>query len=126
MPHIDYSKTIINKIVCNDLNITDCYVGHTTNFRHRKSNHKDGCNYEKDKHYHYKVYEIIRANGGWDNWSMLEIEKYPCVDANEARTRERYWYEKLNPTLNSRLPIISKQEYLEKHREHKREYDMIY
>jgi len=29
---IDYSSTIIYKLVCNDLNITDNYVGHTTNF----------------------------------------------------------------------------------------------
>ena len=26
---IDYSKTIIYKIVCNDLTITEVYVGHT-------------------------------------------------------------------------------------------------
>ena len=28
----DYSRTVIYKIVCNDLSITDCYVGHTTEF----------------------------------------------------------------------------------------------
>ena len=41
---IDYSKTIIYKIVCNDLNITDVYVGHTTNFIKRKARHKYDCN----------------------------------------------------------------------------------
>ncbi len=34
---IDFSKTIIYKIVCNDLNITDVYVGRTTNFINRKA-----------------------------------------------------------------------------------------
>ena len=29
---IDYSKTVIYKIVCNDLNVKDVYVGHTTDF----------------------------------------------------------------------------------------------
>jgi hypothetical protein len=37
---IDYSKTIIYKIVCNDLNIKDVYVGHTTNFIKSKALHK--------------------------------------------------------------------------------------
>jgi hypothetical protein len=41
---IDYKKTIIYKIVCNDLNITDVYVGHTTNFINRKARHKYDCN----------------------------------------------------------------------------------
>jgi hypothetical protein len=33
---IDYSKCVMYKIVCNDLEITDIYVGHTTNFTRRK------------------------------------------------------------------------------------------
>ena len=35
---------VMYKIVCNDLNINDCYVGHTTNFNNRKSDHKYNCN----------------------------------------------------------------------------------
>ena len=35
---IDYSKTIIYKIICCDLNIKDCYVGHTTDFTRRNKN----------------------------------------------------------------------------------------
>ena len=41
---------------------------------------------------------------------MLEIEKYPCVDGNESRLRERYWFEQLQATLNTYRPIISKEE----------------
>ena len=37
---IDYSKTVIYKIVCNDLNVKDVYVGHTTDFTKRKATHK--------------------------------------------------------------------------------------
>jgi len=37
---IDYSNTIIYKIVCRDLNIKECYVGHTTNFTKQKTNIK--------------------------------------------------------------------------------------
>ena len=42
--NIDYSNAIIYKIVCNNLNITDVYVGHTTQFTKRKNIHKCRCN----------------------------------------------------------------------------------
>ena len=44
---IDYSNTIIYKIVCKDQNIKDIYVGHTTNFVQRKHAHKQNCNNNK-------------------------------------------------------------------------------
>ena len=102
---IDYSKCIIYKIVCNDFNITELYVGSTTEFTKRKYRHKSNCANSKQKEYNFKVYEFIRNNGDWDNWSMIEIEKYPCSDGNEARARERYWCETLKASLNDRAPI---------------------
>ena len=101
---IDYANTIIYKIVCNDLNIPECYVGHTTNFVQRRNQHKSSCVNEKDKRHNLKLYSTISANGGWENYSMIELEKYPCNDANEARTKEREYYEKLNSSLNSVKP----------------------
>jgi hypothetical protein len=111
---IDYSKTIIYKLVCNDLNITDVYVGHTTNFLKRRTAHKNKCNNEKDKLYNLKVYQMIRQNGGWVNWSMVEIEKFPCSDKNEAVKKERYYYELLNSTLNTNSPIQTKEDIKER------------
>ena len=104
MPRLatDYSKTIIYKIICKDKKITDFYVGHTTDFNNRKHVHKhDSKNNEKNKK---KIYVIINNNGGWENWDMIEIEKYNCVDSNEARAREKYWEDKLQPTLNTSTP----------------------
>jgi hypothetical protein len=98
---IDYGKTIIYKIVCNDLSITECYVGHTTDFARRKSCHKNACTNEKHKMYDLKIYKAIRENGGWENWCMITIEKYPCKDVYEACARERYYYEQLNSNLNA-------------------------
>ena len=99
---IDYSRTIIYKLVCNDLSIKDSYVGHTTDFTKRKNHHKHTCTNDKSK---LIVYNCIREKGGWINWSMIEIEKYPCDDGNEARTRERYWIEALKANLNCNVPI---------------------
>ena len=37
---INYSKCVIYKIVCNDLNVTDLHIDSTTDFTKRKSQHK--------------------------------------------------------------------------------------
>jgi hypothetical protein len=116
---INYSNTIIYKIVCNDLLITDVYIGSTTNFRVRKNHHKSVCNNAKNKEYNQKKYITIRANGGWENWSIIEIEKYPCCDNNEARARERYWYELINANMNTIKPFITEDEKLKYKKEYK-------
>ena len=98
---MDFSHTIIYKICCKDINIKDIYVGHTTNFTQRKNKHKNLLNDETCKR---KVYECIRANGGWDNWSMIQIEEYECTNKREAEMRERYWIETLQASLNCNIP----------------------
>ena len=118
---IDYSKTVMYKLVCNDLTIKDCYIGHTINFVRRKSGHHSACTNPNAKQYHYKVYQFIRDHGGWDNWSMIQIEPFPCKDVNEAFARERYWVEKL-ATLNQKIPGRTKKESSFKYRkEHQNE-----
>lgn len=102
---IDYSNTIIYKIICNDASINDVYVGHTTNFTKRKYQHKISCANLKNN---IKIYNIIREHGGWDNWTMVEIAKYNCKDRTEARIKEQQYYEELKPTLNSCPPYIGK------------------
>ena len=114
---INYEKCSIYKIVCNDINIEDSYIGNTTELIKRKCKHKNNCINSNSKEYNLKLYEFIRSNGGWNNWSMIKIEKYPCMDGHEARARERYWFEQLKPTLNIRNPI-----YLEPLRKCRPEY----
>lgn len=118
MPKVDmnYQNTIIYKIVCKDLSITDCYVGSTTNFIQRKYYHQITCNNAKRKGYNYNVYSFIRANGGWENWDMIEVEKFPCNDKNEALKQERYWIETLKTNLNSNIPLRTKKEHYEDNR----------
>ncbi len=119
---MDYSKCVIYKIVCNDLSVTDCYVGHTNNFIQRKNSHKsltyNNCN--------YKLYQTIRANSGWDNWNMIEVEKFPCKDFNGACARERYWYETLKGNLNMVNPSRSKKEYRDENKEYQKKYQKEY
>ena len=106
----NYQNGTIYKIVCKDGSITDCYVGSTTNHSKRKSQHKSACNNEKDKRYNLPVYRFIRDNGGWDNWEFVLLEDYPCNKKKQLNIRERYWFEKLNATLNDRYPERSRKE----------------
>ena len=119
---IDYSKTIIYKIICNDLLITECYVGHTTNIKNRITDHKNKINNVKNPKHHLKVYEFIRNNGGLDNWTFIELEKFPCENRNQAEERERYWYDELKPILNSQRPKITKEESIILHNEKTKEW----
>ena len=82
---IDYSKTIIYKIVCCDENITDVYVGSTTDYKSKKNQHKSNCYNEKSHCYNLKLYQFIRENKGWNNFQMIPVEEYPCENVTQAR-----------------------------------------
>ena len=109
---IDFSRCVIYKIVCFDTNITDCYVGHTTDFIRRKSEHKRGCYNPKTIDYNKKVYQFIRSHGYWGNFQMLQIEEYPCNNKREAELREEHWRKELTASLNGNRPFITEEERL--------------
>jgi hypothetical protein len=102
---IDYSNTIIYKIICKDTDVKDIYVGHTTNFVQRKHSHKSSCNNKDSPYNNCKLYQIIRNNGGWKNWSMEIVDFCKCNDLYEARKKEQEYFISLNATLNSNEPI---------------------
>jgi hypothetical protein len=110
----DYENTVIYKIICKDENIKEIYVGHTTDFLYRQWNHIVTCSNEKKEGHNNKLYTTIRANGGWKNWEMIEIESYPCANLEEARLREKYYYIALNATMNSIQPHLTKEEKKER------------
>jgi len=93
----DYCKTVIYKIACCNEKITDCYVGHTVNFRKRYKTHQSDCK-ETSTRSNYYLYRFIRAHGGFKNWYMMELELFPCTSKFEATKRERYWIDKLQST----------------------------
>ena len=122
MPITDFSKTIIYKIVCNDLTIKDCYIGHTINMTKRKCVHKSRCHNEKDKHHNLKIYQIIRQNGGWSNWSMILVEKFPCRDKHEACKREREIFEETDAKMNMVRLYRTQEELKEYKKQNQKKY----
>jgi len=101
----DYSNTIFYKISCKNENISDVYIGHTTNFVQRKKCHKYSCLSMMTPNSNCKVYNVIRANGGWDNWIMAIIDFQNCNDLSAARRREQELFISNNATLNSIEPM---------------------
>jgi group I intron endonuclease len=114
---VDYSKGVVYKIFCNDKNILDFYIGSTNNFKMRKKYH-----ITNSKKKNCKLYQTIRENGGWKNWTMELIEEYPCTCRDELVIRERYWYDELKPTLNINRPYRSDEEEKVYRKKNVREY----
>ncbi len=88
----------IYKICCEDPLITDFYIGSSKNIRDRKSKHKSACNGDK---INLKIYQIIRANAGWENFRMVIIEELPDTTRIAAQIREEYWRVELSATMNT-------------------------
>lgn len=98
---INYSKTMIYKLYCKDENVTKIYIGYTTNIKDRMGVHRRVTLYNTHKSHNQKTYKYIRENGGWDNWAYEILEEFSCNNKLEARNKEKEWFEKLKPELNT-------------------------
>lgn len=129
MTKYDENEISFYMFKCKSDNIYNCYVGHTTNFTRRKSDHKKCCINEKNKKFNLKIYKTIRENGGWDNWSLIEIHKQFCKDKREAERIEQDLIEKNNADMNTHKAFRTeeqKKEYLKEYREDNKEYTKQY
>ena len=122
---IDYSNTIIYKIQHEDDDEL-IYIGHTTDFTKRKSAHKQGATNPNNSKYNRKLYKIIRDNGNWGSFKMIEITKYPCNDANEACAEEDRIMQELKANMNTYRSSRSKEQYLLDNRDKIKDKDKQY
>ena len=118
----DYMNALIYKIYCKDGNVKDVYVGETTDFIRRKYAHKINSNKNKqqNKTSRTELYQTINSNGGWNNWIIEEIEKYPCENKQQLLDRESFWIIELNASLNKNVSKSTKEykkEWYNQHRE---------
>ena len=109
MPTVDYSNTVIYKIVCEN----ECYVGHTTNFINRKHQHKRNCPNNDTK-----LYNFIRDK----EWDMVPIEEFPCENLTQALIKEDYWRTKLDAKLNMNKPIATHNDKVQSDKARQRKY----
>ena len=114
---INYDNACIYEIVCKDVNITEKYIGSTTNLIQRRREHKKVCNNENIKAYNYYVYQFIRENGGFENWDVVLIEQViDCKDKENLHKRERYYIVEKKAELNKKIPLRTDKEYREDNR----------
>lgn len=106
----DYSKSIIYKIVCKDLNIKFLYIGSTTNLKNRINKHKSDCNNVNNKKYNQKKYIKMRKNGGFGNFDIIKIEDYPCNNKREVEKREEEIRIELKANMNARRCYLTPEE----------------
>jgi len=111
----EYDNSIVYKIVCNDPDIKEIYVGSTSKPAKRFNNHISDCNNPKVKQYNYNVYKFFRDHGGIANWHEVIIEYVECSNKGELHMRERYWKNKLNASLNTIEAFLTPDEVIYKH-----------
>jgi hypothetical protein len=94
-----------------NLDCNDVYVG-STNYKHlskRYWRHRRDGKDERYKHRYGKIFDT-------DNHRIEQVEAFPCRNKEELRHRERYWIEQTPHTINSTMPIVSKESTMEKNR----------
>jgi hypothetical protein len=116
----------VYKLVSNDIEVTECYVGTTENMRVRKNQHKSSCNKVDGKHYNLHVYQFIREHGGFENWQMILVETVEFETRPQLRARERHWMEQLGATLNKLVPNRTSREYRQENADHIKQYNKQY
>jgi hypothetical protein len=113
-PQYEY---VFYTFICNDPNIKDCYVGSTRNFRKRKCQHKTDCFNEHRKSHNSRIYETIRANGGFDNWSMKPIDIKICSKL-AARIHETKLMEERQANMNCMKAYVTEEQRKEQMKAH--------
>ena len=95
-----------------------CYVGHTKDMVSRKREHKTAYCSPNNKAHNYTIYEIMRQNGGFANWKMVEIGCRENITKRDAVKIEEEYRIALKADLKTKKCYSSPEE--------KKEYNKQY
>jgi hypothetical protein len=109
-------KFYFYRIYCKDVDVHDCYIGRTTRWEARISNHKMKSN-DSD----LKLYKCISENGGFSNWVCECIHTEVCTET-AASFIEYSFFKLFEPTLNTRVPRMKLNVFQSKKVENNRTY----
>lgn len=118
----NYNRSKIYMIFCEDEGVDEFYIGSSANLKNRISSHKYSCEDINGKLYNLKLYTYIRANFGFDNFTVKTLQRYPCENDLQLRQREQEWIDELKPTLNEKRAYTSKEDELKVNRKRASEY----
>jgi len=77
------------------------YIGSTLNLSRRKSHHKKNVKNKVGKLYWCKLYQYIRNNGGWDNFTFTKLYEKDIECITDGTCYEQSIIDNLKPPLNS-------------------------
>lgn len=106
MENRDFSKSVIYCITPKDDKETILYVGSSTDYKKREIKHKKNI-YDKT-HYNCILYKYIKERGGFKNFEFNVLEEFEAQNKYDLLKRERFYFNKHQPILNSVIPYNSK------------------
>ena len=80
-----------------------CYIGSTRCLKKRIYNHKTQAKYNT----HIPLYNSIRNNGGFEEWSVQVLRKFDYINKEELRKYEEEFIQLYKSTLNIRRAYTS-------------------
>lgn len=101
---VDYVNSKIYKLI--SYNCDNIYIGSTAKKRlsDRKSKHKADYNiWIKGERTYVSSFELIK----FDDCKIILVESYPCKSRDELRSREQYWIEQFENTVNKNRAYCS-------------------
>jgi len=123
MSSLAVNDYVFYKIVCIDEAVDFSYVGSTRNLHARKNDHRTCCNNPKGKKYNSKKYQIIRANGGWENFKFVEIGQREQITKREAEHIEEEYRVNLKANMNGVRCYVTEEQAKEQKKQANKEYN---
>ena len=100
MSSLAVNNYVFYKIVCIDEAVDFSYIGSTCNLHKRRDKHKHSCTNPNSREYNQKKYQIIRANGGWENFKLIQIGQREQITVRESRQLEEEYRLDLKANMN--------------------------
>ena len=103
-----YTICSINKHMIDGVEQRLIYVGSTTDFERRFTDHKSNCFNPNSREYNHKVYQLIRHHG-WDAFVFEVIEVLDDTTTDrDLRFREQFYIDKYDSksSMNTKNAII--------------------
>ena len=107
------------KFVCINDDINSCYVGSSADMKKRRTNHKNNCHNENSSEHNYKIYKIIRENGGWSNWKIVEFATKDNITKREAERIEEEYRVQLKADMNDKRAFTTEEQRKEQSKEYR-------
>ena len=117
----NYNNTVIYMIYKPNSDLKT-YVGHTTNFKVRLRLHRSRYNRKGSMHCDTPLYNYMRENGQFDEWTFEIITEYPCNSKREAEKKEQYFIDLFKSELNSMSAYTSSEDSIIRKEKYRKVY----